>query len=130
MRHVRDGGEVKVLTPAEEYIVDGFDAATKTVYEFHGCFYHSCKRCFKKHRDVSRNCHADCTIEEVYEATQRKTAYLRQSGYTVIEMWECEFLEAKQTDQQLQEFLKTFELVPPLNPREAFFGGRTGAACL
>ena len=129
VRHVRNMGEVKVLTPEEEYFGDSFDKETNTVYEFHGCYYHGCKRCFNK-RDLRRNCHLDRTIEEVYEATQRKTEILRRAGYTVIEKWECEFNEDKKTDPQLQDFLKTFEFVEPLNPRDAFFGGRTGAACL
>lgn len=42
IRHVRNGGEQKVLTPVEEYFVDGFDQETNTVYEFYGCFYHGC----------------------------------------------------------------------------------------
>ena len=48
----------------------------------------------------------------------------------VIEKWECQFENEKKTDKQLQDFLKTFELVEPLNPRDAFFGGRTNAVCL
>ena len=34
------------------------------------------------------------------------------------------------TDLGLQEFLSTLNLVHPLNPRDAFFGGRTNAATL
>ena len=40
------------------------------------------------------------------------------------------FARQKQTDPELQAFLETFEFVPPLEPRDAFFGGRTGAATL
>lgn len=129
VRQVRNGREVKVLTSAEEYFVDGHDAETKTVCEFHGCYYHGCNNCFKK-RDLRRNCHLDRTVQEVYEATQRKTEMLRRAGYTVIEKWECAFNKDKKTDPQLQEFFKTSEFVEPLNPRHAFFGGRIGAACL
>lgn len=129
VRHVRNWGEVKVLTPAEEYFVGGFDESTNTVFEFHGCYYHGCKNCFKK-RDLRRNCHLDRTVQEVYEAAQRKTEMSRRAGYTVIENWECEFNNYKKTDLQLQEFLKTLKFVETLNPRHAFFGGRTGAACL
>lgn len=48
MRHVRDRGEVKVLTLAKEYFVDRFDERTNTVYEVFGCYYHGCKNFFKK----------------------------------------------------------------------------------
>ena len=118
------------MTPREAVFVDGFDAATKTVYEFHGCFYHGCKLCFPHHRNRTNYCHFDRTINEVHEATERKTKMLQQAGYTVIEKWECLFLEAKKTNPQLQQFLQSFELVAPLNPRDAFFGGRTNAVCL
>ena len=38
LRHVRNGGEQKVFTPAEAMFVDGYDEMTKTAHEFHGCF--------------------------------------------------------------------------------------------
>ena len=38
--------------------------------------------------------------------------------------------QQKKTDPELQAFLESFELVPPLEPRDAFFGGRTGATTL
>ena len=129
LRHVRNGGEQKVLTPAEATFVDGYDEMTKTAYEFHGCFYHGCRQCFPNQRQKTRNCHPDRTVEEKYEATLKKTAILRAAGYTVIEKWECQFENEKKADKQLQDFLKTFELVDSLNPRDAFFGGRTNAVC-
>ena len=55
---------------------------------------------------------------------------LRQAGYTLVECWECEFTEEKKTNPELKAFLESLELVPLLNPREAFYGGRTGAVAL
>ena len=54
IQHVRNStdGEVKVLTPAQAYFVDGFDQETQTVYEFQGCWFHGCKRCFKDKRET------------------------------------------------------------------------------
>ena len=72
---------------------------------------------------MKRFCHPDRTVFEVYEATLKKTALLRDAGYTVIEMWGCDFARQKQTDPELAEFLANFEFVPPLEPRDAFFGG-------
>lgn len=62
----------------------------------------------------------------MYEATLKKAAMLRVTGYTVIEKWGCEF----KNDPELQSFLESFEIVTPLEPRDAFFGGRTGATAL
>lgn len=55
---------------------------------------------------------------------------LRQAGYTVVEEWECAFKEEKKTNPALPAFLNEFELVPPLNSREAFYGGRTDAVTM
>lgn len=112
MRHIRNRGEVKVLTSAEEYFVDGFDERTNTVYEFFGCYYHGCKNCFKTNRSVRRNCHLDRTVQEVYEANLSKSEMLRWAGYTIVGKWECEFANDKKTDPPIQEFLKTLEFNP------------------
>ena len=52
---------------------------------------------------------------------------LLQAGYTVIELWECEWDRLVDTDEAVQRFLGSSDLFPPLEPRDAFFGGRTGA---
>ena len=129
MRNSLDG-EVNVLTPAQTYNVDGFHAATNMIYEYHGCLLHGCLKCYPLQRQKKRHCHPDRTVQEVYEATCKKTTILRDAGYTVIEKWGCEFAHQKKTDPELQTFLKQFEFVPPLEPRDAFFGGRTGATTL
>jgi hypothetical protein len=36
------GGEIQIMG----HFVDGYCAETKTIYQFHGCFYHSCKKCY------------------------------------------------------------------------------------
>ena len=123
-------GEAKVITPAQTYNVDGFHAASNTVYEYQGCIFHGCFKCYPKQRNLKRFCHPDRTVREVYEATLKKTAILRDAGYNVVEMWGCDFAKQKETDPELAEFLEHFEFVPPLEPRDAFFGGRTGAATL
>ena len=55
---------------------------------------------------------------------------LRKAGYQVIEKWECDFNQDKKTDPQLKSFLQDLEMVPPLEPRDAFYGVRTAAATL
>ena len=130
VRHVRNGGEVQVLTPAEMMFVDGIAQVTNTIYEFYGCWYHSSPSCFKKQRNVRRNFHKGQTVQEVYEATERKAATLRQAGYTVVEKCGCDFKEEKKTNPALKAFLQDLEMVPPISPRDAFYGGRMGAVAL
>ena len=62
LHHVRNGSEQKVITPGEVVFVDGYDAATKTVYQFHGSFFHGCPTCFPIHRQRKHYSHRDRTI--------------------------------------------------------------------
>ena len=132
IRTVRNGGEVRV---EDRYLVDGFDPCDPvthrpTVYEFHGCLWHGCPKCFPVHRNRYPICHTDRTLDEVHEATLKKQETLRQRGYDVKIMWECEWDFEVKTHEALRQFLDTFEIVDPLQPRNAFFGGRTNAVKL
>ena len=129
---VRNGGEVRVF---DRYLVDGFDhcdpvTQRPTVYEFHGCLWHGCLRCHPKNRNRFPICHTDRTLQEVYEATLKKQETLRQHGYDVKIMWECDWDREVKTNPDLCQFLNTLEIVDPLQPRDAFFGGRTNAVKL
>ena len=69
----------------DQYLVDGFDTCDPvthrpTVYEFHGCLWHGCRKCFPFHRDRFPICHVDRTLQEVYESTLLKQEALRQRG--------------------------------------------------
>ena len=55
---------------------------------------------------------------------------LIRAGYTVIEMWECQWDRLVDNEPAVSQFLRSFDLVPPLESREAFSGGRTGAVAL
>ena len=123
---VRNGGEVRVTN----HLVDGYDPTTQTVYEFHGCLWHGCPRCFPRKCDRYPICHTDRTIQEVYESTLKKHAPLRQRGYHLQIKWECDWDMEVKTDPGLRQFLDTFEIVDPLEPQESFFGGRTNAVKL
>ena len=129
IRTATSGGEVNVLTPAQSYRVDGFDESTRTVYEFHGCLWHGCPKCFPRRNTYSK-LNRDRTFEELYEATLKKEVTLRTNGYTVKSIWECEWKKLKEECGAVREFLSTYEIVTPLNPRDAFFGGRTNAVQL
>ncbi|CAH3144899.1 unnamed protein product, partial [Porites lobata] len=129
IRHVRNGGEQSVRTSVDSHFVDGYDPVTRTIYEFHGCLYHGCPRCYPA-RNAKHYATPDRTVEELYQATLSKRTALLRAGYTVIEMWECEWDRLVDTDEAVQHFLNSFDLVAPLEPREAFFGGRTGAVAL
>lgn len=67
---------------------------------------------------------------EVYSKTLDRTRNLRDLGYNVTEMWECEYAHLRKADPDCREFFDEVEILDPLDPRDGFFGGRTSAARL
>ena len=98
IRHVRNGGEQSVRTIVDSYFVDGYDPLTRTVYKFHGCLYHGCPRCYPNMR-AKRYAVPDRRLEELYQTTLLKRMALLRAGYTVLEMWECEWDRLVNTDE-------------------------------
>ena len=124
--HARNKGERRIVNGSKIYLVDGYDAQTRTVYEFQGCFYHGCLDCFPN-RIMKHPIHQNRTMRDVRQQTRSKIKELTALGYHVKEIWECEWNGMQKTDPQLKAFVDKLDIVPPLNPREAFFGGRTNA---
>jgi hypothetical protein len=48
--------------------IDGYCKTTKTAYEFYGCYYYGCLKCYTN-RNAYHTIHSDQIIEEVYENT-------------------------------------------------------------
>ena len=131
IKHAANGGEPTLMIESWGKVrVDGYDPIKKTVFEFQGCEFHGCPKCKPNNRHVKTWHHPDRTVEEMYELTQKKTEVLRKAGYTVKVEWECNFKRKLETDPELQDMIKDLEWTAPLNPKEALFGGRTGAATL
>ena len=127
IQHARNAGEYCI--PGTNFHVDGFDPSTNTIYEFHGCFWHGCPRCFPiRHESHLR--HYDRTMQDVYETTQQRIQQLKELGYHVVEMWECDWARLKDTSLDIRTYLGTLDFTEPLNPRDAFCGGRTNAVKL
>ena len=126
IQHARNAGEVRIPTVG---FVDGYCHDTQTVYEFQGCFTHGCPTCYpNRHEKHVR--HYDRTMQDVYETSQHKLQQLREQGYTVVQIWGCEWKRLKETNPEIQSFVDNLDFNDPLNPREAFCGGRTNAVKL
>ncbi|KAG5885995.1 hypothetical protein JTB14_025389 [Gonioctena quinquepunctata] len=112
--------------------VDGFCEETNQIFEFHGCYFHGCPKCIKYKRDNFTFEDPTATIESRYEATLAKTECLRALGYEVIEKWECSFRKELSENLELRNFCEKHPFISllPLNPRDAFYGGRTDATRL
>ena len=69
--------------------VDGFCAHCNTVFEAMGCFYHYCpcqeaRRLSLTDEDIERG-------NKKREMDQMRKQYIKEKGYNVVEMWECEW---------------------------------------
>ncbi|CAB4013527.1 DNA polymerase [Paramuricea clavata] len=119
------GGEVQIMGR----YVDGHCDETKTIYQFHGCFYHGCDRCYDG--DAYNNVVCE-KFFILFASTQRVTRNFQQVGYTVVEKWECDYHnESNMTPHRLKQLrLDSFLEYLHLEPRDALFGGRTSPTVL
>ena len=124
IQHAGNAGEYRI--PGTKFLVGSYCQDTQTVYEFQGCFYHGCPRCYpNRHEKHLRHC--DRTMQDVYETTQQKIRLLQSMGYHVVETWGCQWKRLKETSPEIQTFVDNLAFIDPLNPRDAFCGGRTNA---
>ena len=95
--------------------VDGFCAHCKTVFETMGCFYHYCP-CRKTRPSLTEE-----VIErglKMREMDQMKKQYIKEKGYNVVEMWECEWWNLYKTTTCVKEHLrKSFTYKRPLREK-------------
>ena len=148
IQHDRNGGEKRV----GNYYLDGYCEETHTAYEYQGCYWHGkdsffvrcggvtsihdmslfllgCPECYPK-RDTKNPGADNKPMEQLYQDTQKKVKYLRDQGFEVVEKWGCAFKKELKQDEEMKQFMKDYGFVDPLQPRDAFFGGRTNASKL
>ena len=125
VKHALNGVEKELTIGDKTYKVDGFCKETNTVYEFYGCFWHGCPNCYKPNIINSKNPKDMGTLNDV---TVENRDTIKNAGYNHVSTYECQLAKNK----DFQKFSKNFtqEIVEPLNPRDAFYGGRTNATKL
>lgn len=69
-------------------------------------------------------------MDDVFRDREEKHRLFREAGYRVISKWECQWNQDRTNQPRIQTFLKEHHIPRPLDPRDAFFGGRTNAYCL
>ena len=83
IRHQGNGREKRI----GKLPVDGWCAETRTAYQFHGCFWHGCPKCYDQNETNPKN---NKTMAELLADTKKHTTYLRRH-VKVVEMWECDW---------------------------------------
>jgi len=84
IQHAENGREYKI--PNTRFRVDGYCEESKTIYEFHGTFWHghpSYHVADEPHPGIK-----NITFGEKYKQTIDREDFLRNKGYNVVVMWE------------------------------------------
>ena len=80
--------------------VNGFCESTNEVFEFQGCVFHGCGKC-NTNRDSNGNLkELNCfgkNIQELQKSTQEKIEKLEEEGFTVYQIYECEWKKNVET---------------------------------
>lgn len=121
-----NGREVRI---SSDILVDGF-YHPNTVFSFLGCYWHQCIKCFP-HQFHNQPTSTD-KIHSLYESSRARAEKIKRLGYNLIEMWEHDFDEMMRVNVDIEKYISSLEYlkVAPLDPRDAFMGGRTGVCKL
>ena len=84
--------------------VDGYCDHCKTVFEAMGCYYRFCS-CQETHPSLSEQDIERGNKKREMEELRRE--YMKERGYKVQEMWECEWWELFKTDSSVKNHVKT-----------------------
>jgi Zn finger protein HypA/HybF involved in hydrogenase expression len=88
MQHANAGGEFRI--PGTRYHVDGYHAASNTVFEFYGDAIHGNPKIYKR----NEHCHPfnrSITAGELHKRTMVREREIKKLGYTVVSIWENDY---------------------------------------
>lgn len=116
--------------------VDGFMIETTTIYEYMGCYYHGCPKCYT---DREFKNHTGKSMDKLYSEVQERIEYLKHIKSQLSQdlkwvfMWECEFKQHLKQDPSLNTYYRERwnyyenmkKNIGHLNLRDTYFGGRT-----
>jgi hypothetical protein len=107
------------------YKVDGFDPDSRTIFEYYGCRFHGCPHCTLKEDPRATHPYNMKPLYVCFQKTLRREEALRGMNYKVEAIWACQWRALKAENPDVQAFVEELDVPKPLNPRDAFFGGRT-----
>ena len=82
------GGEFSVIISGKKFSVDGYEPKTRTIFQYHGCKWHGCP-CQKERNSLD---------EERYAKTIELEKKMKEQGFKLISVWECEKPELKKME--------------------------------
>ena len=101
MRHQMNDTEKRI--GERRLPVDSFHSPSKTVFQFHGVWWHDCHLTKGKEINEKRK----RTMKELLAETKATSKYIKDQGYNLVEIFECHWRRLKKTNLQVQQFLNT-----------------------
>ena len=100
-------------------IIHNIFRETNTVYNFHGCWWHGCIKCKTKNRDDASK---GWSLNQKLKHTKEIAQYIIDSGYNLIEIWECEYGIFRRANTIINTYLYPTEDKYRLSEREILDG--------
>ena len=134
------GREIKREFRLGYIYADGFDKETKTAYEFNGCRWHGCPKCFPHERD-RKQAGMTMTLNQAFTAYEERREYYNHLKKAIPELslheiWECQLKTQRRSkapketalDGAIKNRWRYYNRLEELGGvvlRESYFGGRT-----
>lgn len=87
------------IIPNTNYKADAYNKETKTIYEFHGDFWHGNPEVFN-HKLMNDVCKK--TFGQLYEKTMKKQMKCEELGYKYKSIWENDWIKGKMALKRIQ----------------------------
>lgn len=84
--------------------VECYDIVTKIVYQFQGCYHHGYSFWLTEKVRDKRWLE---TKDEKFERTQKTTKTLRNKGFEVVELWECELSQFYKSHPRIYDLINS-----------------------
>lgn len=94
IQHAMNEGEFKIEGVGK---VDGYCKETNTVMEYLGCLWHGHPECYDLNI-VNRV--TKVSMKTLYENTIKRNELIKELGYNLVYIWECDYLKLKKERKQ------------------------------
>jgi len=91
--------DVEFTIPETRFRADGYCKETKTIYEYHGDYWHGNPKKYDKD-DVNKT--VKKTFGELYDQTLKRENEIRALGYNLVVMWESDWKRVLKLVRMLQ----------------------------
>jgi hypothetical protein len=94
--------EYKINVNDTVYKADGYCRETNTIYEYDGCIYHGCPKCFSDRDEI--NFVNNYCMRELHINTLAKRKAILEMGYNLVFIWEHQWKYLNKMAKRIQRF--------------------------